>query len=106
MTEMLGNAHFSARMGHALHSVALFIKRAGFGLFLLAAGITAVVATTFIGLVLVVGAVFLSLAYGFGRSSRRGQSSHGDGQSSEPGTLEARRTADGWVIEPNGFSGR
>jgi hypothetical protein len=102
MTDTLEHSDIQARLANALHAVARFIRRAGVVLLLLAAGLTAVVATTFIGLVLVVGAVFLSLAYGFGRPARR-TTARPEGT---PGTLEARRTADGWVIEPNGFSGR
>ena len=44
------------------------------------------------GIMLAIAAVFLTFAHGFNRSRRK----------PEPGpdqTLEARRTADGWVIE-------
>ena len=69
-----------------------FLGKAGFGLFLLAAAIAALVATTFIGLMLAIAAVFLTFARRIGRTSRRARMAI-------PDTLEARRTGDGWVIE-------
>ena len=88
MTETMGHGDFSARFQLALRKLGGFLGKAGFGLFLLAAAIAALVATTFIGLMLAIAAVFLTFAHGFHRPRRE-----------ESDTLEARRTADGWVIE-------
>jgi hypothetical protein len=90
MTETLGHSDIGARFHLALQRLGGFLGKAGFGLFLLVAAVTALVATTFIGLMLAIAAIFLSFAHGIGRSRRR------DGDSD---TLEARQTADGWVIE-------
>lgn len=90
MTETLGHSDFGARFHLALQKLGGFLGKAGFGLFLVAAAVAALVATTFIGLMLALAAVFLTFAHGFGRSRRREE---------DPGTLEARRTADGWIIE-------
>lgn len=90
MTETLGHSDIGARLHLALRRLGGFLGKAGFGVFLVAAAVAALVATTFIGLMLAIAAVFLTIAHGFGRSRRRDEQSD---------TLEARRTADGWVIE-------
>jgi uncharacterized membrane protein len=90
MTETLGHSDIGARFQAALLKLGGFLGKAGFGIFLIAAAVAALVATTFIGLMLAIAAVFLTVAHGFGRSRRRRE---------DNGTLEARRTADGWVIE-------
>jgi hypothetical protein len=92
MTETMGQGGLGAGINDAVQRLGRFLGKAGFGLFLIAAAIAALVATTFIGLMLAIAAVFLTFAHAIGRSSRRRQ--QGD-----PDTLEARRTADGWVIE-------
>ena len=97
MTETLGQPD---NFGLLLKRFAVFMGRAGFGLFVLAAVGIALVATTFIGLMLAVAAIFLTFVYQFGRSVRPAQ------RPSQTSTLEARRTADGWVIEPNGGAWR
>ena len=90
MTETLGPSDLGARFHLALKSFGGFVAKAGFGLFLLVAAFVALVATTFVGIMLAIAAVFLT----FARPRRK------PAQASEPGaTLEARRTADGWVIE-------
>ncbi len=91
MTETLGSHDIGARIHLALRQLGGLLGKAGFGLFLLAAAVAALVATTFIGILLAVAAVFLTLAHSFGRKPRR--------QDGDPDTLEARRTGDGWVIE-------
>lgn len=91
MTETLGHSDFGARLHLALQRLGGFLGKAGFGLFLIAAAVAALVATTVIGLMLALAAIFLSFAHGMSRKSRR--------QQADPNTLEARRTADGWVIE-------
>jgi len=92
MTETLGHGDLGARINHALQKLGGFLGKAGFGIFLIAAAIAALIATTFIGLMIAIAAVFLTFARRIGQPSRRG----GEGQ---PETLEARRTGDGWVIE-------
>lgn len=91
MTETLGSHDIAARVHLALQRLGGLLGKAGFGLFLIAAAVAALVATTFIGLLLALAAIFLSFAHGMRRKSRR--------QDGDPDTLEARRTADGWVIE-------
>jgi hypothetical protein len=91
MTETLGRPDFAARLGMAVQQVFGFFAKAAFGIFLLVAALAALLATTFIGLMLAIAAFFLTL----GRPRRRAQQA----DSGEPQTLEARRTADGWVIE-------
>ena len=90
MTETLGQPDFGSRIHAAFQRVFGFLGRAGFGIFLIAAAVFALFAATFIGLMLAIAAVCLSLALPRRRAARR-----------DPGgqTLEARRTADGWVIE-------
>jgi uncharacterized membrane protein len=91
MTETLANSDIGARLHMALQKLGGFLGKVGFGLFLLAAAVAALVATTFIGLMLAIAAVFLTFAHSIGRPRRRPQG--------DPNTLEARNTADGWVIE-------
>jgi hypothetical protein len=91
MTETMGQGDFGARLNQALKRLGGFLGKAGFGIFLIAAAIAALVATTFIGLMLAIAAVFLTFARSIGRPARR--------EAGDPDTLEARRTADGWVIE-------
>jgi len=83
-----------------LKRFAVFMGRAGFALFIVAAIGIALVATTFIGLMVAVAAIFLSFAYQLGRGSRANRAS------SDPNTLEAQQTANGWVIEPHGATWR
>lgn len=91
MTETLGSRDIAARFQLAVQQLGGLLGRVGFGLFLLAAAVAALVATTFIGILLALAAVFLTFAHSFGRKSRR--------QEGDRDTLEARRTGDGWVIE-------
>jgi hypothetical protein len=91
MTETLGHNDFGARLSGVLQRFGGLLGKAGFGLFLLAAAIAALVATTFIGLMLAIAAVCLTIAHAFTRPRRRAEG--------DTDTLEARRTADGWIIE-------
>lgn len=75
-------ARFFKRVGVAL-------GRVGFGIFLALAALVALLATTVVGLMLAVAAVCIGFA---ARLGGRGDSSR---------ALEARRTADGWVVEPH-----
>ena len=90
MTETMGQPDIGARVYLALQRLGGFLGKAGFGLFLLAAAIAALVATTFIGLMLAIAAAFLAFAHGIGRARRKDAAAD---------TLEARQTADGWIIE-------
>jgi uncharacterized membrane protein len=86
MTETLGQP-----IGGFLNRVFGVIAKAGFGVFLIVAALAALVATTFIGIMLALAAVFLT----FARPRRKAQPV----RTGETQTLDARRTADGWVIE-------
>ena len=86
MTETLGQP-----IGGFLNRVFGVIAKAGFGVFLIVAALAALVATTFIGIMLALAAVFLT----FARPRRKPQPV----RTGETQTLDARRTADGWVIE-------
>lgn len=90
MTDALGQADIGTRFIAAFQRLFAFLGKAGFGIFLVAAAIFALLAAAFVGLMLAIAAIFLS----FARPRRR--NAQGDGA---PQTLEARRTADGWVIE-------
>jgi len=90
MTDTLGQPHLGARLMMAVQQVFGFIARAGFGVFLIVAALVALVATTFIGIMLAFAAIFLTFT-----RPRRKRAPAPD--KSQP--LEARRTADGWVIE-------
>lgn len=91
MTDTLGQPHLGTRFMMALQQVFGFIAKAGFGLFLIVAAVAALIATTFIGIMLAFAAIFLT----FTRPRRKQRAPAPD--KSQP--LEARRTADGWVIE-------
>jgi len=91
MTETFGQPHLGTRVIMALQQVFGFLARTGFGVFLIVAALAALVATTFIGIMLAIAAIFLT----FTRPRRRRRADAPD--TSQP--LEARRTADGWVIE-------
>ncbi len=90
MTETLGQTDIGSRLMLGIQRVFSVLAKAGFGLFLIFAALAALVATTFIGIMLAIAAVLLTV----GRPRRRAQV-----QPAEPQTLDARRTADGWVIE-------
>jgi hypothetical protein len=90
MTETLGSPD---HLGLWLQRAGGFLARAGFGFFVLIAAFAALLATTVIGLAIAIAALFLT----FARRSRRSEPSD---------TLEARETADGWVIEPGSYSHR
>ena len=91
MTETLGQPDFGSRFMLGLQRAFGVLAKAGFGIFLLFAALAALVATTFIGIMLAIAAVFLTV----GRPRRRAQVQ----PAAAPQTLDARRTADGWVIE-------
>ena len=92
MTETLGQSDFGTRFHLAMKSFSAFLAKAGFGLFLLVAAFVALVATTFVGIMLAIAAVFLTFARPRRKPAQGSEAGAG-------GALEARRTADGWVIE-------
>ena len=95
MTDTLGQPDFGTRIFAAFNRFFGFLAKAGFGVFLVAAAVFTLFAATFIGLMLAIAAVFLT----FGRSRRRKAEVRQQGEVRTGETLEARRTADGWVIE-------
>ncbi len=103
MTETMEHSDPFSRIGAAMHRAGLWLGRVGFGLFLLLAAGAALLATTFIGVLLAIAAVFLTLTYGR-RARAHVRKTQAAARSSETSgdmtTLEARRTPDGWVIEP------
>ena len=69
------------------------------GLFIVAAGIVAV-ATTFLGVILAIAAVLLRFSGRRGRmASPAGSASAKGAETSNPVTLEARQTGEGWTVE-------
>ncbi len=88
MTETLGQPDIGSRLYAGFQRFAAFLGKAGFGVFLVAAAIFALLAATFVGLMLAIAAIFLSFARPRHRAAK-----------ADAKTLEARRTADGWVIE-------
>ncbi len=101
MTDTMEHNDPLSRISAGLQKAGLWLGRAGFGLFLLLAAGAALLATTFIGVLLAIAAVFLTLTHRR-RMRRKAAPAAAPSQrpSSEPATLEARRTPDGWVIEP------
>lgn len=80
-----------------------FLGKIGFGLFLLLAVGATLVATTFVGILLALAAGFLTFTHRLGRKrspSAKSTRSADEREQGPPPTLEAHRTADGWVTEP------
>lgn len=92
MTDTLGHPRLGTRVILTLQQAFGLVARAGFGVVLVVAALVALVATTFIGLMLAIAAVFLTFT-----RPRRKPPAAATPEASQP--LEARRTADGWVIE-------
>ena len=69
MTETLGQTDIGSRLMLGFQRVFSVLAKAGFGLFLLFAALAALVATTFIGIMLAIAAVFLTV----GRPRRKAQ---------------------------------
>lgn len=92
-----------ARIFTMLDGIGQFLGRIGFGLFLLLAVGATLVATTFVGILLALAAGILTFTHRLGRR-KGGAASAGDGpaetNAGPPPTLDAHRTADGWVTEP------
>ena len=88
---------FGSKVSDAFDRGGRFLGRIGFGLFLLLAVGATLVATTFVGVMLALAAGFLALTHKLGRKSKAKASA--SEQSGPPPTLEAHRTADGWVTE-------
>ncbi|MEZ5938879.1 MAG: hypothetical protein R3C52_11795 [Hyphomonadaceae bacterium] len=99
MTETL-QQHDPAHQAMAfLGAARRWIGRVGFGLLVGVALLIAVIATTFVGFLLAGAALFLSLGR-WGRKAAPKAAMRADRQSAPDDVLEARPTADGWVIEP------
>lgn len=92
MSQSVGPADVAARVFQMARALVSLAAKAVVGVFLFVAALAALVATTLIAFMLAIAAVFLTFAQGFGRSRRE------VGLASDR-TLEARRTADGWVTE-------
>ncbi len=90
-----------ARISGVVDRVGRFLGRIGFGLFLLLAVGATLVATTFVGILLALAAGFLAFTQRLGRR-RRSTAPGAEAEEGPPPTLEAHRTADGWVTEPVG----
>jgi hypothetical protein len=102
MTDTMEHNDPLSRISAWMQKAGLWLGRAGFGLFLLLAAGAALLATTFIGVLLAIAAVFLTLTHGrrVRAQMRKAQVRKAQAAPQEPVTLDARRTADGWVIEP------
>ncbi|MFC7291940.1 hypothetical protein [Hirschia litorea] len=122
MTLSASTHDFFSRFAFYIRRFSGWIARAGFGFFVVFAAGAALVATTFIGLLIAMAAVFLNLAVRVTRGSRGSETMRESGagfsssakahvfgaqkqsqskKSSSGETLEAHKTADGWVIEPD-----
>ncbi len=121
MTLSASTHDFFSRFAFYIRRFSGWIARAGFGFFVVFAAGAALVATTFIGLLIAMAAVFLNLAVrvtrgsktaepmdkgaGFSSFSRAhvfGAQKQSKPKSTAAGeTLEAHKTANGWVIEPD-----
>ena len=90
-----------ARLSRMLDRAGSFLGKIGFGLFLLLALGATLVATTIVGIMLALAAGFLTVTQKLGRKrSPDDPAGADDVDHGPPPTLEAHRTADGWVTEP------
>jgi hypothetical protein len=96
MTESLGRPDLSDMLQGFARRAGRMLGKLGFGVLLVVALVIALVATTFIGLLLALAALFLTFA--LKRPPARPPASGG--------TLEAHRTPDGWVTESGSSSWR
>lgn len=98
MTEMFTHAQAISQLRSALKRAAAYVALAALGVLFVATAAAALVATTVIGVLLAVAA--LSLAAAHTLHLRRGRPAPARAPASAASqTLEARYTADGWVIE-------
>lgn len=95
MTETIVRMDAFAPLARWMDVAGRWLGRAGFGVFAVAAIMIAVVATTFVGALLAAAIFFLQASRAFNRRSTRARADTSD-------LLEARPTADGWVIEGRG----
>lgn len=100
MTDTLGQPNFFARLEAMARGAGRFMGRAGFGLMLVAAALAALIATTLIGFILALAALFLTFGQKLGNSRRK------DAAFGSPETLDAHSTPDGWVIETHSLGSR
>lgn len=121
MTLSASNNDFFSKIAYYLRRFSAWIARAGFGFFVVFAAGAALIATTVIGLLIAMAALFLNMGSRVMRGSKyneqgagfkaagrakvfRGQGpsrADGDGGATKGETLEAHKTANGWVIEPD-----
>ena len=79
----------------AFNRVAGLVGRAGFAVLVILAAGVAVFASAVIGLIVAVAAIGLRIAAGRARRRRGGPTAH----AADARTLDAHRTAKGWVVE-------
>jgi hypothetical protein len=92
MTPTLGPSDVGSLIARLFKRLGVALGRIGFGVFLGLAALAALLATTVVGLMLGVAAVCIGFAARLGGRGARGDTTD---------ALEARRTADGWVVEPH-----
>ena len=102
------SAHdFRGRAGHSFRNFGGWLAAAGFGVFVMVAAGFALLATTFIGVMLAIAALFLKAAHVFHRGRGLARPKKSRRTRVEGETIEARRTPQGWVVDfPNGADGR
>lgn len=118
MTLSASNNDFFSKLAFYFRRFGAWIARAGFGFFVVFAAGAALLATTVIGLLIAVAALFLNLGSRVMRGSKYSDMNAGfktagaesifkkakttktsQSNSAKGETLEAHKTADGWVIE-------
>ncbi|ACT58084.1 hypothetical protein [Hirschia baltica] len=117
MTLSASNNDFFSKIAYYIRRISAWFARAGFGFFVVFAAGAALLATTVIGVLIAVAALFLNFGVRIMRGSKyqhqntgpktggteriftgatRTKNSKAAGE-----TLEAHKTANGWVIEPD-----
>ena len=101
MTYTASHNDLFARVLTGIRQMSSWAARAVFGVFVFVAAAFALLATTFIGLMIAAAALCLKVAHSIGRggNSRRQSGNKRPGAPQRSETLEAHRTADGWVID-------
>lgn len=103
MSQTLLASNAFDRFSAHLRRFGQWASKAGFGLFVIFAAGVALLATTFVGLLLAAAALLLRLAHSFTRKPARAAhepDANAARTMDEPteDALEARRTPDGWVV--------
>lgn len=94
-----GRGALGGGLSDILDRAGRILGRIGFGLFMVLAIGATLLATTFVGIFLAIAAGFLTLTQKLGGRSRK-RAAQDAREEGPPPTLEAHRTADGWVTEP------